>query len=442
MSDNSSFNITEKNNVYVSPSCLSGRSILYIEDDPINRLLVKKILSSYNVKVDEAEDGLKGLELGRNGNYDLILLDVNMEGMTGYEVAMRLRMLPECKCVPIVVLTANVLNKARDRAIISGCNGFITKPIERESFPQLISEYLCGRSDLVESSKVDEITAHNTTEIICHLENEIRGLKRANEELKEIDKIKSNFIALVSHELRTPLSPIVGYLSFLLGGKYGELSPQLEKILNIISRNAARLEKITYDMFTLDLLERNVNFMNKSEVQLVNLLHNEIEDHELIFEERKLWCNLVSDDNIPRVYCDEVKMSQVFCSIIDNAIKYTPDGNSIEVGVFYPSKSISHKFDLDPDDYVEVCIEDEGVGIPQDKLSVIFDKFVELSDIDTHHSSEVEFMGGGVGLGLSICKGIVRDHKGFIWAENREVAGSRFCVLLPLHHEDSLNGLF
>lgn len=406
--------------------------ILYIEDDDTNRLLVRKILQTYHMKVIEAEDGLKGLQIAKREKLDLILLDINMEGMNGYEIATRLRMLESCKCIPLVALTANILNSSRDRALISGCDGFISKPIDRESFVPLLLEYMEGRRDCVRTSKIAELMVKNNNEVICHLEDQIKDLKRANEELKELDKLKSNFVSLVSHELRTPLSPIVGYMSFLFSGKYGKIPENIEKILRIVYRNSKRLEKILYDLFTLNLLEQKVNFMNKEWIDLAQLLKELIEDHALIFAERNLSCFFHEEGEIPKIYCDEMKISEVFSSIIGNAIKYTENGGVLDIYVRYPSRNILKKNNLNPKEYVEVVVKDNGIGIPEDKLTRIFEKFVELSDIETHHTSEVEFMGGGMGLGLSISKGIIKDHKGFIWAENRKEKGSKFYVIFPL----------
>lgn len=407
--------------------------VLYIEDEPYNRLLVKKILSINGVETIEAEDGISGIEIAKTKCLDLILLDINMEGMNGYEIATRLRSMDKCKDVPLVALTANVLQRAKDRALISGCDGFITKPIDQAIFYPLLMEYMNGRKDFVDSSKIEELMKENNKELVYHLEKEIKELKRANDELKELDKMKSDFISLASHELRTPLVTIVGYVGLLLSNRLGELTAHHEKIMKVVDRNAKRLEKIVRDMFTITMIENKERFLEKNDVKLDELIRDIIEDLSLVFEERQLKCELHIEGDIPVVVCDENQISQVINAILGNAIKFTENNGVIDVYLRYPSKNILKKYDLDPESYVEIIVKDTGIGIPEGKLKSIFDKFVELGDIEKHHSSESEFMGGGTGLGLFLSKGIVEKHNGFIWGENRTTTrGSKFYIILPL----------
>lgn len=407
--------------------------VLYIEDEPYNRLLVKKILSLHGISVLEAEDGLSGLEIARREDVDLILLDINMEGMNGYEIATRLRSIDKTKDTPLVALTANVLQRAKDRSLISGCDGFITKPIDQQTFMPLITEYMNGRKDFVDSGKIEQLMKENNRELVTHLEKEIKELKRANEELRELDKLKSDFISLASHELRTPLVTIVGYIGLMLTGRLGEITPNHEKILKIVDRNSKRLEKIVRDLFTLNMADNDPYFLEKSTVSMIDLIDNVIEDLQLVFEERELKCKSHAEGNIPEIFCDSNKISQVIDAITGNSIKFTPNGGEIDIYARYPSDNILRKYDLDPYKYVEIVIKDTGIGIPDDKLTKIFDKFVELGDIEKHHSSDIEFMGGGTGLGLSISKAIIERHKGFIWAENRnKCKGTKVYIIIPI----------
>ncbi|MEE1290648.1 MAG: hybrid sensor histidine kinase/response regulator [Spirochaetota bacterium] len=411
------------------------KKILYIEDDESNFQLIKRLLKNTNFKLIQAEDSLKGLDLVKKQTFDLILLDINMAGLNGYETATRLKMLKPN--LPLVALTANKIDRAKERALVSGCDGFINKPFNPLIFPSLISEYINGKKDKISNTeRIIEALTLNNQATVCHLEEQLRELKRANLELRELDRMKSRFITLVSHELRTPLSPIVGYSSFLLANAEN-ISERENRIFNIIFKNSKRLECLLNNLFTLNLLEQNETYLCYEEVNFYSLISGLIEDFYLILEKRKLQCELICDGEIPNVFCDEAKIEQVFFALLENATKYTNDGGKISIYLNYPSRYIFKKYDLSPNDYIEIIFEDNGIGIPENQLNAIFEKFVELSDIDRHHTSNDDFLGCGPGIGLSLCKGIVKEHKGFIWAENRRSHnGSRFYVLLPL---DSMN---
>ncbi len=407
------------------------KRVLYIEDDQSSYLLIKRLLKNSDVTLVQAEDSLKGLELVKKQDFALILIDINMSGLNGYETATRLKMLKSK--IPVVALTANKMDRAKERALMSGCDGFINKPFNPLMFPILISEYINGRKDKISSNeRMMEALILNNQSAVCHLEEQIRELKRANQELRELDKMKSRFISLVSHELRTPLSPIVGYLSFLLGNT-SNFTERENRILNIIFKNSKRLERLLNNLFTLNLLERDETFLSCENVKFKTLISGLMEDFHLVFEKRNLQCEFICENEIPEIYCDEAKIEQVFFALLENATKYTNDNGKISIYLNYPSRNILKKYDLSPNDYVEVIFEDNGIGIPENQLNAIFEKFVELSDIDRHHTSNEDFLGCGPGIGLSLCKGIVKEHKGFIWAENRRShKGSRFYVILPL----------
>jgi len=401
-----------------------SKTILYIEDEPTNRLLLKKILEPKGYKIFEAEDGLSGIEIALKEKIDLILLDINMAGMNGYEIATRIKNTDKIKDIQLVAFTANVMKRSREKALISGCDGYLTKPIDGNNFVIRLEEYLNGKKDFIPQDMIPELMKEYNVQLVEHLEKEIRELKRANDDLKQLDKLKSDFISIASHELRTPLVTIIGYVGLLLSKRLGHIEPEHEKILKVVERNSKRLERIVKDIFTLSLIENQIPFMEIRNTNPINIIESILEDVALVLAEREIEAKLNIEGEIPTIECDEDKISQTISNIMNNAIKFTQNGGVIDVSVKYPSLKVVEKFGLDPTLYVEIKIEDTGIGIPKDKLNKVFEKFVELADIEKHHSSETEFMGGGTGLGLSICKGIVEKHNGFIWAENREVKGT------------------
>lgn len=411
---------------------------LYIEDDSTNRFLVKKILEQEGIKVIEAEDGLIGLEIAKKEKVDIIILDINMSGMNGYEIATRIKSIDSLKNIPLVAFTANVLKNSRARALISGCDGYMTKPMDRENFIKNIKEYLNGRKDFIESDNIPDLMREYNIEIVEHLEKEIRELKRLNEDLKQIDKIKSDFISIASHELRTPLVTIIGYIGLLLSNRLGGLSQDQLKVLSVVDRNAKRLEKIIKDLVTLAQLEDRKYSITYDLIDISDTIKIVLEDYALALATRCQEAKFYIFGNIPKLEANEEKIAELISNLISNSIKFTEDRGKIEVSLYYPSNKISKITGLNPEEYIDILVEDNGIGIPESKLSKIFEKFVELNDIEKHHTSDIEFMGGGTGIGLSICKVIVESHNGYIWAENRETKGTRMVVILPLSQKKKI----
>ncbi|MCK4797030.1 MAG: hybrid sensor histidine kinase/response regulator, partial [Spirochaetes bacterium] len=414
------------------------KTILYIEDDSNSRLLLKKILTQNGFKLLEAEDGLSGLEIAQNEEIDLILLDINMIGMNGYEIATRIRSMENRRNIPLVALTANVMKNTKDMALISGCNGYLTKPINALKIIDQLEEFLQGKIEYIHPDRCQELMREYNLQLVSHLEKEIKELKRANTDLKQIDKLKSDFISLASHELRTPLVTIIGYIGLLLTKRLGELPEEHKKVLKVINRNAQRLEKIVKDMFTISLIENKIPFMEIRNVNIVKTIETILEDLALTIQERELEAKLQTKGDIPLIECDEEKISQVVSNILKNSIKYTENNGKIDVVVRYPSEKILEKYGFNSQQYIDIIVEDTGIGIPIDKVNKIFDKFIELADIEMHHTSDKEFMGGGIGLGLSISRGIVDRHNGYIWAENREKKGTRLVIILPIKITNNL----
>jgi signal transduction histidine kinase len=415
------------------------KKLLYIEDEPINRLVLKKMVEPRGYLVYEADDGLSGIDIAMKEDIDLILLDINMSGMNGYEIATRIKSIEKLKNIPLVAFTASIMKKSRDKALISGCDGYLTKPIDGLNFIKKIEEYLNGKKDFIPPEMIPELMKEYNIQLVEHLEKEIKELKRANEDLKELDKLKSDFISIASHELRTPLVTIIGYIGLLLSRRIGPLSAEHEKVLKVVERNSKRLERTVRDIFTISLIENNIPFLEVRNVNPVTIIESVLEDVALILAERELEAKFHIDGDIPDIECDEDKISQVMHNLINNSIKFTEDGGQIDVVCKYPSENVTSRYGLDPDKYIEIFVEDTGIGIPENKLDRIFDKFVELADIEKHHSSDTEFMGGGAGLGLPICYGIVKEHRGYIWAENKNSKGAKIIIILPVRiNNDSI----
>ncbi len=404
--------------------------VLYVEDTPESQRLVQRILAAEGFDVVIAEDGISAIEIARREMPDLILMDINIGGLDGYEVTTRLRTIQGLEEVPIVAVTAATLAGDRERALVAGCNGYIAKPIDVDQFPDQVRSYLVGKTEEVKPEEKEDYLLEYNRRLVKRLEDKVRELEKANEELQRVEKMKSDFVILAGHELRTPLTVIYGYLQILLanpaipGRVEQEGSPR--HLLKNVAEAVERLSQVIQDILNVSLIDANrldlahePVFINSIIQSVLHNLRNFGPQRELIFE---LGGGL---RKLPVIEGDPRRLHQALWNIVSNAIKYTPDGGTI---------TIDGKVE---DDTVHLWVKDTGVGIPPEELDRIFERFYVLEDVALHRSSKTAFKGGGLGLGLAVAQGIIEAHGGRLWAESegydeKKLPGSTFHIVLPI----------
>ena len=277
----------------------------------------------------------------------------------------------------------------------------------------------------------------------------VTNLEKSAAELTRLNKMKDSFLGLASHELKTPLTVIMGYTDLLLQDMQDELTPTVCEMTQNISNAAMRLNVIVRDMIDVSMIDRKKLALNLRQVDLNELLEQAIKEHRLFFAMRKQNIKLSIDPVVQPINADPDRLMQLFSNILSNAIKFTPDGGEISISC-KPVQSIQNikKSIIDPKQslvksgrelhrYIEITIQDSGIGIDHDDQIRIFEKFYEVGNIEEHSSGKINFKSRGTGLGLSIAKGVVEMHGGEIWVESsgydpEKCPGSTFFILLPL----------
>lgn len=230
--------------------------------------------------------------------------------------------------------------------------------------------------------------------------------------LREIDRMKSEFVSNVSHELRTPLTSILGYSSVLLTEKKGELNSEQKKYVGVIDRESKRLSKIIEDILDLSKLENRKAKIKFEEVNLRELL---TQSQASSFPEKKgIKFKILGPKNLPTVKADKTKIIQVFNNLISNAVKFTPSDGKISV-----------KF-TNRQEYVQVDVIDTGVGVKSENIPNLFNKFYQVRSNLTNKDT-------GTGLGLSIVKEIIAAHYGLLGVESTYNKGTRISFTIPKH---------
>ena len=252
----------------------------------------------------------------------------------------------------------------------------------------------------------------------------------ANTRLEILDKAKTDFLNITSHELRTPLTQVRGYADVLGDmveeGELGE--PKMLKIVNSISRATDRLEAIYSAMFDVSAIGVDALQLHLEPVKPAHVLAQVVARWKAALDQRKQTLVMYGIDQLPYLDGDFARLVQAFSNLVNNAIKFTPDGGRIEVR----GRTVDGA-----EPVVEVIIADKGVGINPQDHEMIFEKFYRAGSTDLHSTGEIKFMGGGPGLGLPIAKGVIEGHGGRIWVESEKYdeaacPGSQFHVLLPI----------
>ena len=240
-----------------------------------------------------------------------------------------------------------------------------------------------------------------------------RKIELQNIKLKKLDELKSSFLNVASHELRTPVTPIKGYLQMLLNEKIGSITEEQKKILKIIQRNTNRLDHLIQDILDISRLESDTMRFIPEKTDVKTMVEETVETMQSSADVKNIKINLELKDDIPELTIDKERIKQVIINLLNNAIKFSPDNSSINV-----------KARREKDDIL-FEIQDFGRGVPEDKQIKIFETFYQVD-------SKGDRKFGGVGLGLSISKGIIQAHSGDIWVESTLDTGSTFRFTLPL----------
>ena len=236
----------------------------------------------------------------------------------------------------------------------------------------------------------------------------LKATQQALEKVRVTNQIKSNFLSLASHELRTPLGIIIGYATFLQGGAREETTDHANHVLGA----AAQMRSLLDQMNNLTLLQADEMEMRPMKISIQDVLNFALDGVKYSAARRDLQLVLAFQDDPIFVNVDPEKTALAFINLLNNAIRFSPEGSDITIGAVPQEK------------LVMIWVQDQGIGIPVDKLQKIFEEFYQIEPPNTRHY-------GGLGIGLTIAKGLIETQNGKIWAESAgEGHGSTFKVTL------------
>lgn len=362
--------------------------ILVVDDSPDNVFLIQAILEEEGYKINTAADGRSALAQLEEELPDLVLLDVMMPGMDGYEVTQRIRANTSLPFIPILLITAYDQPSVA-QGLDTGADDFIRKPVE-----------------------VDELLAR------------VRALLRLKHSVDERDAIarqRADFVSWLTHDLRTPLIAADRMLNLMLQGALGDLSSTMQEAISTMTRSNQNLLAMTNTLLEVYRYEAGRKTLSFSQVNLRDLLKEIIQELTPLAGDKKLLLNLTFGDNHAgdldefTVAGDRLELRRVFTNIIGNALKFTETG-SIDVRLNNTNLNGNSASRM-----VIVEIEDTGPGIPPDEQAMLFERFRQ----GRHKHS-------GSGLGLHLSRRIVETHQGTIEVKSEVGKGTLFVVSLPV----------
>jgi signal transduction histidine kinase len=381
-------------------------TLLIVDDEPdVLDSLRHQFHRTYRVLTRTS--GSEAVETLANDEVDLILSDQRMPGMTGDQLLKRAR---ELKPETIRMLFTGY---ADIQAVISAVNEghifrYILKPWDSAELEGIIRQGVDQYDLLAERRR-----------LIAELQSTNGQLVIANQELARAGKLKTAFIEVASHEFNTPINMVLGFTELLKLSSANRPDQEME-ILRQITSSGRQLARLVTNMLTLLRAEDFRRTLTTEPVNLIELIQKVIDQVRPFLDARRLKLVTELDEDLGPFDLDAEKISAVLINLITNAIKFTPDGGTIElVGRAAPEQT------------VEILVQDRGVGLDPDGLRHVFQPFFTQLDPSRHSSGDFGFNKRGLGLGLSIAKSFVEMHGGTIEAECRDGGGTRITVRLP-----------
>jgi two-component system, sensor histidine kinase len=395
--------------------------ILVVDDDARNLLAIEVALGDLGQRLVKTKSGEEALRRLLEQDFALILLDVQMPTMDGFEVARIIRSRPRTRHVPIIFVTAYGQDEEQSlRGYELGAVDFLFKPIVPEMLRAKVSVFveLQRRTQQVrrQADRLREMERreHNRQLIEERQRWEAQALRmqmkeqvHINRQLEEADRRKDEFLALLGHELRTPLSPIVTGIELLL--HQSAPSPKFTETLDKMERQSRHLLRLVDDLLDVSRISSGKLGLSRAPTDARLFLREAIDAVAPLLEQQRHRLEVTLGDSPLWVDGDAVRLAQVFANLLHNAARYTPPGGMIEVACVGKS------------DAVVLSVRDNGRGIAPEHMDRLFDKFFQERD-----------EGPGLGLGLSLVESLVQLHGGAVTAASEgRGRGSTFEVRLP-----------
>lgn len=386
-------------------------SILIVDDNPAKLSGLVATLDGMETEIVTATSGREALRKLLKQDFAVVLLDVNMPIMDGFETAKMIRSRPRSEHLPIIFITAEALaDDARLRGYEIGAVDYILSPV----LPQILRAKVATFADLY---RLREQSYRYGEELLGKNEE----IARQNLMLEQASRMKSEFLANMSHELRTPLNAIIGFSELLKDGVTGKLTKAQQEQAALIFTSGQHLLALINDILDLSKIEAGKLAIERTEFSLPSLLNNGLTMLREKAYKHRIQLTLVIEPGLETLNADERKLKQVLYNLLSNAVKFTDDGGHVGVTARRSHRTGGEGHEIE---VVEIAVEDNGIGIAAADMSKLFNPFVQL---DASLARRYE----GTGLGLVMVKRLVELHGGSVEVTSEVGKRSCFSFWLP-----------
>lgn len=390
-----------------------GSIVLVVDDDPVNLAVIVNQLAISQFRVLTATGGREALEIVRGKRPpDLVLLDLMMPDMTGFEVMAEIRKTYSILDLPIIVVSAR--NRVIDfmQAIEAGANDYLSKPVSTQ---ELMTRLKLHDDFQKQNSELAQYRQHLESMVKARTAELNRSLEKGEEARRlaeQANSAKTEFLSNISHELRSPMQGILGF-SRLGTSKVMDLSREkLETYFKLITGSGERLLRLLNNLLDLSKMEAGKIDYAFEVHPISDLVRSVVDECYSLLVDKELSIEINEPGLEGNAEMDANRIAQVLHNLLANAIKFSPNKGAIRIN----SKEENH--------FMVLSVIDNGIGISKNELEKVFNRFEQGSRSETG--------AGGTGLGLSICQEIIEGHNGQIWADQNPEGGAIFTFSIPI----------